>query len=144
MISTPQSLGPAHTALAEKVMGKLAELHGELDSAMNPHRLALRHLGPSDRMGWLSAVYHDEPFRAWQKLLQSSPGDLETLHHLAIMHHARAIDLEASESPKQSDPDWEAALGYWTRLWQSDAFWDRIAALANVRDKRRVVEELRA
>lgn len=120
----------------------LVELKAALDISMSPQRVALRQLG-MDGMGWTGTVYHDEAFRIWSDVLRRNPDDVETLHHLAIMHHARAIDREAGKKPSQADADWEAALAYWTRLWRSDAFWDGITAAACKGSKRTAVDALR-
>ncbi|MBI2298163.1 MAG: hypothetical protein HYU66_04295 [Armatimonadetes bacterium] len=111
------------------VDGLLAAIEGELDAAENPHRRALRELGVN-ALGWTEHAYSDEAFAIWAELLDRIPDDLETLHHLAIMHHARAIDREASADPRSADSDWQAALGLWQRLATSDAFWQRIGDIA--------------
>jgi tetratricopeptide (TPR) repeat protein len=127
---------------AREVNDVLTELKAALDTSLSPHRAALRQLGV-DGMGWTSTAYSDEAFKLWSDMLRRSPGDLETLHHLAIMHHARAIDREAGKRPSESDADWTTALMYWARLWQSDAFWDGISAAACKGANRDAVDVLR-
>ena len=129
-------------ATAREVNELLAELKATLDTSMSPQRVAMRQLGV-DGMGWTSTIYADDAFKLWSDMLRRNPHDLETLHHLAIMHHARAIDREGGKRPSEADADWTAALGYWTRLWQSDGFWDGIAAAACKGAKRDVVDALR-
>ncbi len=120
-----------YSALAQKLDELLQALSGELDASMNPHRIALRQLG-INRDGWTLEPYNDEAFKIWSKLLQrNGDEDIETLHHMAIMHHARAIDLEGSKNPQKADADWKTAMDYWYRLWKSDAFWTRIAETAS-------------
>jgi len=132
----------ALAATAREVSDVLTELNGALDTSVSPHRAALRQLGV-DGMGWTSAAYGDDALKLWSDVLRRNPADLETLHHLAIVHHARAIDREAGKRPSESDADWTAALTYWTQLWQSDAFWDGIAAAACKGAKRDAVDALR-
>lgn len=129
-------------AVAREVNDVLTELKSSLDTSLSPHRLALRKLG-TDGMGWSNTPYNDDAFRLWSDMLRRNPDDLETLHHLAIMHHARAIDREAGKRPSESDADWTAALTYWTQLWQSDGFWDGIAAAACKGAKRDAIDALR-
>ena len=129
--------------LANEVDQLLEALSRDLAASLNPHRLALQSLGLRE-YGWVETPYSDEAFKLWSGLLRKHPDDLDNLHHLAILHHARAIDLEADKEPRRADADWEKALAYWQRLWQSDAFWDRIAEIACKKEKRDAVERLRA
>lgn len=46
-------------------------------------------------------------------------------HHLAILHHARAYDLEMAGSPEASHC-WTAALRHWAAVHADDAFWARM------------------
>lgn len=128
--------------LVRQVDAQLTALVGELDVSQNPHRMALRYLG-IDGMGWTKQPYSDESFRIWSDLAQRDGNDFETLHHLAIMHHARAFDHEMNNNPAKADEDWEAALSNWHRLWQADAFWNRLAAMACKNTKRDAVDQLR-
>jgi tetratricopeptide (TPR) repeat protein len=129
-------------SLVKKIDGLLEELSSQLAVSVNPHRLAIQSLGVRE-YGWIETPYGDEAFQTWSELLRQNPDDIDTLHHLAIMHHARAMDLETSEDPRRSDADWERSLEYWHRLWQSQAFWDRIADSACKNEKRDAVERLR-
>lgn len=47
-------------------------------------------------------------------------------HHLAILHHARAYDLETAGSP-EAFQHWSAALRHWSAVHADDAFWARMA-----------------
>ncbi|MGH3795783.1 MAG: hypothetical protein ACRDSP_12940 [Pseudonocardiaceae bacterium] len=46
-----------------------------------------------------------------------------TVHHLAVLHHARAYDLESTAGVEVAFPHWEKALGHWAWLHRSDRFW---------------------
>ncbi len=137
-----KELCPAHAALATQVDELLQSITGELSAAVNPHRLALRSLG-IDGMGWTKVPHSAEAFKIWSEELRRQPEDIETLHHLAIMYHARAIDLEAGGDFSKANADWEAALSYWHRLWQRDDFWTRLADLACKNTKTDAVDALR-
>jgi tetratricopeptide (TPR) repeat protein len=134
-------LGDAR-AVAAEVGELLQSMRGILDASMDPDRLALRSLGV-EGLGWTRSAYSEEAFQAWSALLQRAPDRFQVTHHLAIMHHARAMDLEASRRPESSNGDWEAALRYWRELHGSDAFWDYVAGIACKKAKRDAVEELR-
>jgi hypothetical protein len=120
-------------ARARAVDDLLASLAGELDSLVNPHRQALRLLD-IDSLGHVKKLYQDGAFVTWSKLAQRQPRDLEAVHHLAIMHHARAFDREAGASPRTANPDWEAALARWTELSGADEFWTAIVDRAHGKD----------
>lgn len=47
-------------------------------------------------------------------------------HHLAVLHHAKAYDLE-SKGSAQALRHWSAALQHWSRVHADDAFWARLA-----------------
>jgi len=137
----PTAPGP----LASRVNQLLDVLSGELTLVNSPHVTARRSLGISGQYGWTKRPYGREAFRIWEEAHRQDPEDVETMHHLAIMHHARAFDLESGREPSKSDVDWEAAMGYWHRLWKGEAFWDRLAVqLGKAGRQDKVVEGVRA
>ena len=104
----------------------MLELRAELQVQHQPERRARATLKPN-RHGWTEEPYADEAFRIWEDTLGRFPQDLQTVHHLAIMHHARAFDLEQSEDSTRADADWKRALELWYRLWSEDGFWEELA-----------------
>ncbi len=116
-------------AVARNVIETLDSLESYLTSAMNPNRRALADLG-LETMGWTKQAYSPKAFEIWQKQHQLEPDDSLTIHHMAIMHHARAFDLEAGTNPGAADADWKQAMTFWHRLYESAAFWDGLAAKA--------------
>ncbi|HYH67190.1 MAG TPA: hypothetical protein VD866_21015 [Urbifossiella sp.] len=133
------ALTPARLKQAREVDDLLKALSSELDTAQNPNRLGLRAL-KVDAVGFVKTPYHADAFKIWADVHRRAPNDLEARHHLAIMHHARAIDLE-SKDPDAADADWDAALRHWHALWSADAFWDAIAERAYKTDKPSVKQE---
>lgn len=99
------------------------------ENLRNPDRIALAELG-MEPMGWTRLAYCPKAFDIWCRQLELLPDDPLTLHHMAIMHHARAFDLEAGPKPTESDADWGAAMGFWHRLHAMDTFWDNLTAKA--------------
>lgn len=90
-------------------------------------------------------VYHPEALKIWEKRLQSSPADFVALHHLAIMHHARAYDLE-SQMSAEAFSEWEKALILWSGLHRCGEFWEEREARGKGLGDRfdpRELEELR-
>ena len=127
---------------ARQVDTLLGDAMVELRAAADPRAQARRKLG-LDAMGWARVPYNSEALAAWHEILRRNPDDGESLHHLAIMHHARAFDLEAEDATR-SNGDWESALQYWHRLWQLDPFWDRIAEIVTKGGKRDKIDALRS
>ncbi len=129
--------------MASEVRDILGVIQGHLDATMSPERIALRALGMDPRMGSTKVAYCDEAFDIWSNQLKRYPGDYRILHHMAIMHHARAMDLEAGKEPGQANTDWETALRYWHQLHCLDAFWEHLVELACKGTKRDAVDKLR-
>ena len=131
-------------ACASAVMAALGDLQGYLNASLNPDRIALADL-EMEPMGWTKRVHSKRAFEIWKKQLELFGDDPPTLHHMAIMHHARALELEAGQKPTESDSDWSAAMGYWHRLHGMDVFWDNLTAKACAGTNRQdVIKKLRA
>ena len=127
---------------ARAVCDVLERLAGELSAAADPHRRALRLL-EIDALGHPKRVYQQDAFQIWTDLLKTESEDVEAAHHLAIMHHARAFDLEDGSSPDRSNADWEGALAHWSTLWKNEEFWLRAVRHAHRGEKRDDREEAR-
>jgi hypothetical protein len=85
------------------------------------------------KYGLTNVPYNDAAFQECEQALQANPRDFHLIHHLAIMHHARAFDCEAAyyfhDIPKTiPDEDWRKALEYWRWLINEDGFWDELAS----------------
>lgn len=106
----------------QPLVALLEELRAELRVQDNPERRAFSRLQPKPS-GAVAEPYAKDAFQIWSDMLREVPGDLRTAHHLAIMHHARAFDQEASSNGRAVAEDWKQALDLWHRLWKEDAFW---------------------
>ncbi len=91
-------------AVARGVVDTLNSLEGYLTTSINPNRVALADLG-IEPMGWTKLAHSPKAFEIWKKQHKIEPGDHLTLHHLAIMHHARAFDLEMGRNATEADED---------------------------------------
>lgn len=111
---------------ADELLLRLEELRAELRVRDRPERRAWTSLEPT-KNGWTTRPYDDRAFGLWKEVERRFPSDLHTVHHLAIMHHARAIDTEQSDHPGESDADWRQALAYWHRLFQAGEFWAELS-----------------
>lgn len=102
--------------------------HVALPNAPAPpptHRAVLAALGWRP-LGSVNIVYSQEAIDAWEQIHRAAPHDFPAVHHLAVMHHARAFDLEQGPRPRESNADWEAALRHWAWLCGCDEFWERL------------------
>ena len=122
-LATAAQIDVRSSAMA--VMLVLTDVQAYLTTAVNPDRVALADL-EMEPMGWTKRVYSQKAFEIWQAQLRLFPDDPLILHHMAIMHHARAFDLEVGPKPAESDADWVAAMGYWHRLHGMDSFWENL------------------
>jgi tetratricopeptide (TPR) repeat protein len=122
-----KNLANVKNQLPEPVYELVEEMLGHLEITQNPEWQAYRSLVGQNRYGWTEVPYNDRAFKIWGDSLRRNHEDITTLHHLAIMHHARAFDLEMGSEPQQADQDWQTALDYWYRLWANDTFWERLA-----------------
>jgi tetratricopeptide (TPR) repeat protein len=127
--------------LAAQVDRLLAAAARELGAAASPHRAALLKLGITPD-GFVPMPCHADALAIWNDFRKRFPEDEETLHHLAIAHHARAFDLECSDKPDRANDDWQAARDLWRKLWTMDAFWDRLAARVCPSGKRDAIDNL--
>ncbi len=130
--------------LAARELDELLEkLESVAAETATPHQEALALLGLNQ--GRAERSYDDKAFDIWTAQIKKHPDDVETLHHLAIMHHSRAMAREEGRSPRDADSDWQAAMNYWSRLLESEPFWvDYIAKKACVDDDFKPMERLRA
>lgn len=114
-----------HAVSTAKLRDVLSGLEAALDGALSPSSRALQTLSV-DRYGWCRDVYSDDAEDIWNRQLAAHPDDFETLHHLAILYHGRAFDLEESTDPTLSDADWAKAGQCWMQLLSRDSFWTNL------------------
>ena len=113
-------------AMAAEVVATLGSLESYLSTSLNPDRVALADLRMGN-MGWTELTHSPKAFEIWYRQHELDHTDSLTMHHLAIMHHARAFDLEMARKPTNANEDWKTALDFWYRLHGCDAFWVGLA-----------------
>lgn len=77
-------------------------------------------------------LWQDEELQPWSSAAEKawSRADREevwTVHHLAVLHHAQAYDLENEAGVEAALPHWKKALEHWAWLYHSDSFWTAMA-----------------
>jgi tetratricopeptide (TPR) repeat protein len=66
--------------------------------------------------------------RAWEALVRQNGTDHRTMHHLAVLHHSWAMELEERDHIEAAEPHWRAGLKYWYDVWRLDAYWQELGA----------------
>lgn len=112
-MSRPPVVQAAGPRVALRQVAK--ELGSLLDAASDPDALAYAALTRDGEVcPWTS-----EAEAAWRRAGGSDPW---RNHHLAVLHHARAYELEA-DRPDEAHEHWVRALACWARLHADDGFW---------------------
>jgi len=96
-----------------------AELRASLTESLSPDQQAY------------AALVKDGELHPWTEQAEAiwaraSGSDPWRDHHLAILHHAKAYDLEMARSA-DAFQHWTAALRHWSTVHADDAFWARMA-----------------
>ncbi|MGH3828977.1 MAG: tetratricopeptide repeat protein [Pseudonocardiaceae bacterium] len=107
-------------------------LRGRIET-LDPSSLAWALLWQADELH----PWTEQAQACWERLPQPQSGhrdgpttaeDCWRLHHLAVLHHARAYDAENATPRRQAEAlrHWEKALEYWARLHRCPTFWDAL------------------
>lgn len=76
----------------------------------------------------LLAGSREEAVAAWRRRLAETPGDLATVHSLAVAHLWQARELERSGAWEHAVASWRESCAYWAALLTDDGFWERWCA----------------
>lgn len=126
----------------QKFYDLLRQFHSELQ-AHNTLEMQVRTELRPNRYGWTEKLYAEAASDLWRKLQEAYPDDVIAVHHLTVMHHARAFDREIAQDFRGADRDWRRALELWHHLWQSDRFWEMLAQRMDT-DTPNLFDEVRA
>lgn len=101
----------------------------ELQAIAAELRASLTERLSSDQQAY-AALFRDGELYPWTEpaedlWTQVDNSDPWRDHHLAILHHAKAYDLETAGSP-EAFRYWTAALGHWSAVHADDSFWARM------------------
>ena len=98
-----------------------------------------------DRDGIAKGVlpWTEEALAGFEAARQRDPGDVGLVHHLAIVHHSRAWELELAGDARAADA-WQRALACWRTLAAAREFWAgleaKLLALAPDADRSRLID----
>jgi tetratricopeptide (TPR) repeat protein len=84
-----------------------------------------QHLQIKDADGNIQGMvpYTDEAIESFESAHARAFEDIETVHHLAIAHHARAWDWEI-QGDARAPGEWARALGYWRKISSNGPYWE--------------------
>jgi hypothetical protein len=96
-----------------------SDLLSRLKARSKGHFAAYRDLTAAGRPARMERIYSDFSEKEWREVLRENPGDWLALHHLAILHHARAFDREAEGDAAAAKTDWMESHALWHRLLEA-------------------------
>jgi hypothetical protein len=125
--------GGVDAGIRDRIAGILERLREKLSGDV----LAFQYLaGGRDGAGdggpaefRLEQLYCDKSFELWERLFAADTGNWAACHHLAIMHHAKAFDLEHSGQLQDAHHHWVKAQEYWKALAGSESFFPTLHAM---------------
>jgi len=77
----------------------------------------------------MERLYCDKSFELWEKKLSEDSNSWIACHHLAIMHHAKAFDLENEGKQQDAHHHWVKAQLYWKKLTELKSGFAAIQAM---------------
>lgn len=104
------------SADAAGLLETLRALRNQLQKMVSGHVIAYNYLMAGDQPTGPGQLYHQEAEKEWLKVHRENPHDWIACHHLAILYHSRAFDLELQGRSKEAETAWKDALRYWQLL----------------------------
>lgn len=96
---------------------KIAKIRDRLKTETSGHINAYRHL-LSDKQE-LERLYSKKAEEEWLKISENDKNDWIAIHHLAVMNHAKAFELELDGKSKKAKEYWKRALKFWDTFLKS-------------------------
>lgn len=100
----------------ENILETVAALRSKLKERLSGHAIAYKQLLTGEKPFALKQLYHPLAEKEWRKISAENPGDWVACHHLAILYHAKAFDLEMEGRDAEAEAAWKEALTYWQKL----------------------------
>lgn len=107
------------------LINTLSKLLTELKDAVSGHVIAYQQLVSKENIHKIETLYSIEAENEWGKILKREPNDWIALHHLAILCHTRAFELEIDDKNDQAVEYWKKAYKYWYELFKLNEPIDR-------------------
>ncbi|MFA1549750.1 hypothetical protein [Actinomadura chokoriensis] len=132
LTAADQAIGHQRFGAARQRLRVAETLLADEDSTFRDHARALRaylDLAEGADSETYDLLLEDGQRQPWTERAQRAwerGGGIWRGHHLAIVHHARAYDLEAAGDGRAFGY-WSTALADWGALHTDDAFWERLA-----------------
>ena len=115
---------------AADILEKLGTFADELNVAIEDD-LHLRASSELRTAEGVERVLNPQAASLWEEQLKKDANDPAALHHLAIIHHGRAIERERADDRawREIEGLYTRALSYWARLCGHGDFWEGVCAL---------------
>lgn len=98
--------------------GDLSEILKLLKECVAGHVGAYKDLLAKFGPNKLERLYSQFAQEEWNKVHEADPDDWVACHHLAIMYHAKAFDLEAEGKTEDASENWKLAHKFWNKLFR--------------------------
>lgn len=98
--------------------GDLSEILKMLKECVTGHVGAYKDLLSKSGPNKLERLYSQFAQEEWNKVHEADPDDWVACHHLAIMYHAKAFDLEAEGKTEDAREHWKLAHKFWNKLFR--------------------------
>jgi tetratricopeptide (TPR) repeat protein len=86
-----------------------------------------RQIRYAEPLAILREGQRDAAARAFEALLKKDPKDFRAAHHLAVLHHGWAMELEEDGGAASASTHWRKGLAHWHQVWQADGFWEALS-----------------
>lgn len=99
---------------------KISKIRDRLKTELSGHVQAYRQLVSREDQAKLERLYSKESEEEWLKIIEKDKNDWIAAHHLAVMNHAKAFELEIEGKSKKAKEFWKKALKYWGKVLSSN------------------------
>ena len=97
---------------------ELPDIFNQLKESVSGHVAAYKDLLSPKGSARLEKLYSEFAQKEWAKIYKADPDDWVACHHLAIMYHAKAFDLEAHGKTSQAKENWQLSHKFWFKLFR--------------------------
>ncbi|HPG82100.1 MAG TPA: hypothetical protein PKY55_02400 [bacterium] len=95
---------------------QIRQLRDLLAKRLDHHLIAYKSLLSGDGTPVLSTYFSKQAADEWSKAFAENKKDWVACHHLAVMYHSQAFELEAMGQTEEARPYWAKASFYWREL----------------------------
>lgn len=130
-------MSPKSTFNCNSNSGAISELSDillQLKDSTSGHVAAYKDLLSSSLPPKMTNLYSDLAEKEWLNVHKNKPDDWVACHHLAVLYHAKAYDLEADGKTEQAYEYWAKSHRFWRKLFEVNQPFDSIHKLIREMD----------